>query len=290
MLSIIRRRVTFANVAMTLALVFAMSGGALAASKYLITSSKQIKPSVLASLKGKAGSAGAPGAAGPAGPAGPAGGQGPQGSQGPAGGAGSKGENGTSVTSSESANAIEGHCNGTTSGGKGGSKFVSGSGTTYACNGKEGSPWTLGTGTLPEHKTETGTWGFASIGEIGSVFKNEAAMVNVSFSIPLAAPLGEEKVHVINSNGMEINASDEEVTPTECGSAIGVNANVENPQAKPGSLCIYVGRLKNVLTTDAYIETPGRAALGAGVSGAVISFVGKESQQNGSGSWAVTAE
>lgn len=50
-----RRHLTYANVAATLALVFAMSGGALAASHYVITSTKQIKPSVLKELKGKPG-------------------------------------------------------------------------------------------------------------------------------------------------------------------------------------------------------------------------------------------
>lgn len=79
MLSKIRSRLTYANVAATLALVFAMSGGAMAASHYIITSKSQIKPSVLKSLKGKQGKAGARGpagaggATGAAGPAGPAG-------------------------------------------------------------------------------------------------------------------------------------------------------------------------------------------------------------------------
>jgi hypothetical protein len=36
----------FGNVAMTLALVFAMSGGAYAARRFVITSTKQIKPMV----------------------------------------------------------------------------------------------------------------------------------------------------------------------------------------------------------------------------------------------------
>ncbi len=81
-----RRRLSYANVTATLALVFAMSGGALAANHYLINSTKQIKPSVLKSLKGAAGPAGS---AGPAGPAGPAGAAGAQGTQGPAGAPGS---------------------------------------------------------------------------------------------------------------------------------------------------------------------------------------------------------
>lgn len=59
-----RRHLTYANVAATLALVFAMSGGALAAKHYLITSTGQIKPSVLKALRGREG---------PAGPSGPPG-------------------------------------------------------------------------------------------------------------------------------------------------------------------------------------------------------------------------
>jgi hypothetical protein len=79
-----RRHLNYANVTATLALVFAMSGGALAAHHYLIVSTKQIKPSVLKSLKGNTGKTG-PG--GPAGPAGPGGSAGPAGPAGPAGSA-----------------------------------------------------------------------------------------------------------------------------------------------------------------------------------------------------------
>jgi hypothetical protein len=42
----LRKRFTYTNVAMTLALVFAMTGGAYAAFTSLITSTKQISPSV----------------------------------------------------------------------------------------------------------------------------------------------------------------------------------------------------------------------------------------------------
>lgn len=64
MLSSIRRRMTYANVVASLALLFAMSGGAIAATHYLITSQRQISPKVLKTLKGSTGRRGATGAAG----------------------------------------------------------------------------------------------------------------------------------------------------------------------------------------------------------------------------------
>jgi hypothetical protein len=95
MFSSVRRRLTYANVAMTLALVLAMSGGAYAASKVLITSTKQISPKVLKQLQGKTGKAGTNGVQGPAGPAGP---QGPAGANGKDGAPGKDGTNGTDGT------------------------------------------------------------------------------------------------------------------------------------------------------------------------------------------------
>src|SRR5579871_417326 len=80
-----RRHLTYANVAATLALVFAMTGGAIAAKHYLINSTKQINPKVLKKLRGAKGKTGATGpqgkqgAQGTAGAAGAAGGQGPVG-------------------------------------------------------------------------------------------------------------------------------------------------------------------------------------------------------------------
>ena len=68
-----RRHLSYANIAATLALVFAMSGGALAASHYLIESTKQISPKVLKKLHGAKGHTGTRGAAGAAGPQGAAG-------------------------------------------------------------------------------------------------------------------------------------------------------------------------------------------------------------------------
>jgi hypothetical protein len=59
-----RRRFSYANVTATLALVFAMTGGALAARHYLISSTKEISPRVLRALRGRTGATGRPGAPG----------------------------------------------------------------------------------------------------------------------------------------------------------------------------------------------------------------------------------
>lgn len=101
MFSAIRRRMTFANVAVTLALVFAMSGGALAAKQYIITSTKQIKPSVLKALTGKGGPVGPAGSPGAPGLQGPQGLPGLNGKEGTAGKEGSPGPQGTAGKNGE---------------------------------------------------------------------------------------------------------------------------------------------------------------------------------------------
>jgi hypothetical protein len=77
-----RRHLTYANVAATLALVFAMSGGALAAKHYLVESTTQISPKVLKKLRGHRGKTGAAGKTGATGLTGPAGAAGPAGKDG----------------------------------------------------------------------------------------------------------------------------------------------------------------------------------------------------------------
>jgi hypothetical protein len=155
MLSAIRMRITYVNVVATLVLVFAMTGGALAAKKYLITSTKQISPSVLKALQGKAGPAGANGAQGSAGP------QGPVGAQGAAGTAGAKGETGPA--------------------GKEGPAGKVGATGPEGEQGEAGQPWTAG-GNLPKGSTETGVWSgvIASAGEA-------AQGIPISFTLPLPA-------------------------------------------------------------------------------------------------------
>src|ERR1039458_5730415 len=90
------RRPSPASIIASLALFFALGGTAIAANHYLITSTKQIKPSVLKKLKGNTGKTGPAGAAGPGGAAGAAGASGAKGEKGETG---TKGENGaTKVT------------------------------------------------------------------------------------------------------------------------------------------------------------------------------------------------
>jgi hypothetical protein len=89
-----RRRISYANVTATLALVFAMSGGALAANSYLINSTKQINPKVLKKLTGKTGKTGSTGTSGAVGATGAAGLTGAQGQKGETGPKGEEGKEG----------------------------------------------------------------------------------------------------------------------------------------------------------------------------------------------------
>lgn len=251
MLSALRKRITPSTLIATLALLFAMSGGAYAASKFLITSTKQISPKVLKSLKGANGKNGAAGPAGTAGAAGAAtaGAGGPQGPAGPGGAAGAKGETGAP--------------------GAPGAK-----GTT-------GSPWTAG-GTLPSKATETGTWAFGPL----PAGTNQIAVA--SFPIPLSKSLDGSHVHLINPAGMEVLFGEPptEVTPTQCGSPVGT---VAEPKAEPGNLCVYIVSLSEAEGFSEGIVNPEGAG-GAGVTGALMTVAGlpAERAESGHGTWAVT--
>ena len=262
MLRRISSRLTYANVAATLALVFAMSGGAYAASKYVITSTKQIKPSVLKTLKapGKAGATGKNGTNGTNGSPGTNGTAGTNGTNGTAG------TNGTSVTSKEQKTGAIGTC------ADGGSEFVSASGKTYACNGTSGF-----TAVLPAGETEKGTWS-AETPEGSS----QPGIASISFSIPLAAPLDSGHVFYVPPSG----------SVPEC------PGSVAAPEAEEGDLCVYT-TFNSLKPDEAGVihapqggisETLGET--GAGESGAVLLFQPEGTPAEGGfaiGTWAVKA-
>ncbi len=151
MLSPLRNRFGIPGVISVIALVFAMLGGAYAASN---DSGGKATASAKAK-RGPRGPKGATGPAGPQGPAGPAGAKGDAGANGAAGAAGEKGPTGPT-----------------------GAKGATGA---TGVTGPEGSPWTAG-GTLPSGKTETGTW------SISQHTRGEGpAVASISFPIPLNA-------------------------------------------------------------------------------------------------------
>ena len=272
MLSAIRSRITYVNVVATLVLVFAMTGGAYAAKKYLITSTKQISPSVLKSLQGKsgaAGSVGAAGAQGPAGTAGPVGLTGSAGGKGEAGPAGSEGPQGKE--------------------GAAGAKGANGVAGVKGPTGPEGSPWTL-EGTLPSGKTETGAWA------LGGIYKAfESPRIAISFPIPLEAALDENHVRDVTQFNKELVpkfeekefAGFEEVIPTKC---LGTLAS---PTAPAGYLCVYQGELGGFESKAPTILLPnGSLSWGAAKTGATLFFnrlSEEEVEAEDSGTFAVMA-
>ncbi len=266
MFSPMRNRFGIPGAISVIALVFAMMGGAYAASN---NSGK-----ATASAKAKKGPRGPKGPAGPAGPAGSAGSAGAKGDTGPAGATGAPGapgKDGTSVSSEEFGVAgKEGKCVGT-----GGSKFLAGASKTYACNG---SPWSAG-GTLPKGSTETGIWAMNGGGTTSSelFFASGSILAPISFEVPLAGPLDLAHVHY----------------SSEAGFASVCEGSADEPTAPSGNLCVYQGPVQNA-TFLAFV-TPGLQE-GASKAGTVLFLQLAEDpvteelkdHASGMGSWAVT--
>jgi hypothetical protein len=138
--------------------------------------------------------------------------------------------------------------------------------------GPAGSPWTAG-GVLPKGKTETGAWAF------GVTASNSAQLVSVSFNIPLeAAP----DIHVINASGKEKVFNEtasvfEEIVQPDC------PGEATEPEAAPGTLCLYVSKELNLFWGEYPPITESYA------TGAVIAMLPSATEARASGTWAVTA-
>ena len=302
-----RIRVSPTTVIATLALVFAMTGGAYAAKKYLITSTKQISPSVLKALQGKAGAAGANGAQGAAGAQGPAGpqgaaGAGTPGKEGAPGTPGAKGTTGATGKSVELGTAL-----GCKEGGTSVEVEHEPATEKEVCNGEKG---VIHPGeTLPSKASETGAW---SYGEMEALKSNETAHlptpvnITASFPIPLSAALGAGHAHFIYTNGEElvVNLGTGEVEEVHSSACEGTAAA---PIVKPGNFCMYAVHIGGTLNKKALIESEPTGVLTAGnfifppaevnsfgtgmtgTTGARLAVSVYTSQSNGYGTWAVTA-
>lgn len=295
----IRKHLSYANVAATLALFFAMSGGALAASHYLITSTKQISPKVLKSLAGKPGPAGANGANGAQGPQGPAGlaGSGTPGAPGAEGHEGKPGANGKSATVSETAP----NCNEA-----GVTVEVEGSGAKHEiCNGEKGAQGEPGVihpkETLASDASETGAWSVGPIAEasVPTVIAGHALFTTIaSFPIPLKA--GIASARFIDSEGKEEIVKSGTI---EFVSSVDCKGSAEQPTAVPGNLCVYAAtpasegiEPQRELATSfgaMPIFDPGseiaNPTLGTGTTGAWMALNVSGETAYATGTWAVTA-
>jgi hypothetical protein len=213
MLASLRNRFGIPGVISVIALVFAMLGGAYAAS------SSNDNGKATASAKAKRGPRGPKGPAGPAGPAGP---QGPAGAKGDTGAAGSNGKDGTNGTNGKDGtngtngtdgvdgepgespkgfpfpgNAepeVEGNPHPCKEAGGIEYEVESTEEAEILCNGtigkdgKEGSPWTVGN-TLPAGAEEKGIWSFAVAAATTKL------LVPISFPIPFSTGGASTTVH-----------------------------------------------------------------------------------------------
>jgi hypothetical protein len=251
MFSPLRNRLGVPGILAVIALVFSMAGGAYAAKKYIITSTSQIKPSVLKKLRGPAGPAGAPGATGAVGAKGA---DGTNGTNGTNGSPGTPGEDGKSVVTGSEATGT-GNCEG-----RGGAWVeVEGSGVKrYVCNGENG-----GSG----EAMMTGDWSFSDKEVLGTMF---------SISYP-------QKLSGLVNYDAENFIGPEEDPTTAC------PGSFSNPEAEPGNLCLYAQKVEaagegtdhHPFGYNAYTSDP--------FSGATFEFAIESGAEGyGFGSWAVT--
>ncbi|MFZ2050546.1 MAG: hypothetical protein WAU69_06390 [Solirubrobacteraceae bacterium] len=253
MLSFVRRRLTFANGMVVVMALLVMSGGAYAASKYLITSTKQISPTVLKKLRGAAGPRGAAGATGPQGLQGKEGVAGKNGTNGTAGEKGQPGAPGESVTTTRLAEKNV-NC------AAGGAEFKVGSGApAYACNGSVAT-------TLKKGETERGSWGM-TITSTKFGGKNVGA-APITFQVPMYSEAAIEHVEYLPEGH----------TTTNC-----VGKENGEFQAAEGYLCIYTEEE----TSGPFTDTDYWPRTGVGYT---VLLAGTTSEGIAVGSWAATAE
>jgi Collagen triple helix repeat (20 copies) len=263
MFSVIRRHMNPATVIAMVALVFAITGGAFAATgsggsshgALIATAAKaKGKPKAKVGPRGPAGPAGKNGATGSAGPAGTVGAQGAQGAKGEAGPQGAPGQEGPA--------------------GKEGKTGLTGKEGKAGIEGKEGSPGPTcnvsGECNLPSGASETGAWSIAGSGLKKSAMEEPL----VAITYPL---------HLTFVPTAKFVAYPESFT---AGSVAGCPGTLSEPKAEAGNLCVYAigGGLELLAAVQALPEMEGK-------SGAILDFGYEKETTEASmyGTWAVKA-
>lgn len=148
--------------------------------------------------------------------------------------------------------------------------------------GKEGEPWTAG-GVLPSGKSEFGVWGVSS--RTGPFQGAGQVFAPISYNIRLSAAPAVNVIDIKEGEGEE-NANTA-LIPSHC------KGTVENPEAVPGNLCVFVrDKSSNEVHPHAYDPETGSFGFGglAGRSGTIIvANEGGPSEISMDGTWAVTA-
>lgn len=273
---------TAALILSALALVFALVGGAYAASQASKSKTvvkrgpqgKRGKPGP-PGPKGDAGAPGAPGAKGDIGPAGPKGDKGDK---------GDKGEQGIQGIAGKSVKVVPIAAGGPDCKERGGA-FVEeedGSPKAEVCNGEKGpkgdkgdkgEPWTVGN-VLPPGAEERGVWSFN--GTPGETEGGGDALVPISFGIPLSTGLFGGEVHISTPSQTDADFS------TFC-----EGVSTEGKVKVNGHMCLWVATL-----TGATVKTIEAIELALGERstdemGAILRLAVTDPKAHGTGSWAI---
>jgi hypothetical protein len=295
MLSPLRNRFGIPGVISVIALVFAMLGGAYAASDDDGATASAKKNS-----KAKKGPRGPRGPKGPAGPAGAQGPAGPAGAKGDTGAKGDKGDTGNNGAPGDSVTGTPIAAGGACGAGVTGVKYTLKTTSTNVCNGEDGEDGETGfTETLPPGKTETGAWtvNLSSTTLMG-------AYGSISFPIPLAEPSAEESAFAFTQQQTEDEEFGKDETTGEACEVgdpgcvdTGCEGTVLEPTAPPGVLCAYTGfeNFQKAFGGFPDVRAPDGTTLAFGPTGAIISNAFLEGEEEEPayieswGSWAVTA-
>ena len=326
-----RIREQFSPTAMVLsviAIVLALTGGAIAASKYV---TKKEAEKIAKKYAGKPGTNGTNGTNGTPGEKGAPGTNGTDGTNGTSAEAiaftgskgtctenqgglevksasgttylcnGKKGTNGAPGESVTVQTLNQGEC----ANGEAGAKFTAGAAEAEACDGKEGSPWTHG-GVLPTGQSEQGDWSiyFTAVAEPeGPEPLHQNASSPISFGIPLAnAPTPHYLTKGFPTANKQACEALSEPEKHECEETLereeqACPGTAESPAAAPGNLCVFASESQNLEPVSGLVKfwnPEGNGIIGrlnkAGKAGTLILMQSKEKGSvSAYGDWAVTA-